>query len=1080
MMEAIFAGFVLLLAVQDKPAIPIPPEAEAVVIVVRAGKDKAGAGVDLVWDDRSSTRIPIKASDDDFVEDCYLQFPWGLRLYTRPNPRFYRFEKKEDRDRAVERWRSLPAASQHPVRIEVRRAAGGARVWLDGRFVQELAGKNRVTEVRLSSGEVRWTKEAAGRYLPIPLEDYARPGNWAGARVTPGAGETLLEGVPFKVASSAGSLQVAGLGRMSCPSDDLVSYYWRRCSLDGLPESCIISVPLDTYAFAHVLCAAEEDPLKVPAFTLRLTRYGGSRGDAMADTVVRLPGTGARTVGRVEAGGKTVPLWYVRVPLKSGMIQDLRCEDDSRRQGVRLGTWRSLDLEVMDPLGGVDEYDAFPPPMRHVPRDFSPRGPDTSSVHVFAITLEASPASLEVRTGAPAYAFYASDRPTLRAAVKGREAGEYEVDWDFADVEGKVAASGKKSLSLSGEDLEAAVEVPVDVPVGWYAARFRLRRPGGPDLVDYRGSFAMLPPDTRQAGFESPHGTWWFHWAHGGEPDIRRVGPVLQRAGLRHTVLPRELPESVTSEYKVTAWCVTWKEAKAKELEPWLREHEEHIRETLRLWPSLKSLMVLHEAGAYGAPFPPELWGEKPVAPLAAKDEESWKYRMDRLTAFARMAREKFPALRIQIGNAGDGCALVGEMLRRGWPAELYDDVAVEDLGQTFIPEKPVPGGMQSAWLLRQVARKFGHGHARVTAAYEWVGRRNTALGLGAQAEWYVRDALQARAYGFDKIALGTVFDAGNGYFHTIWGNGGLCFRYPYMQPKPSYVALATLTRVLDGARFERLAPTGSLSLYAPEFRRGDEWVYALWVPRGRREARLRFEGEADLRVTDLYGRERSSRGRDLDLGVSTGAQYVAAKARLSQVTAGKSSFPEDGDPAGAVVVDRMEDPGAWEFQDLKWLENAKGGNLPHRKQGKVEMRGVEDPEKGKCIELELKPEGALAWELMHEFASIRLKEPKGSPGTCRSVGVWVKGNSGWGDVLFEVLDASGKGRLLHNDWPGTTSINFDGWRLVRAKLPEGKNWAGPVKLKGLVVTFPRQALYVTEMAPVPDLRVRLKDACFP
>lgn len=91
----------------------------------------------------------------------------------------------------------------------------------------------------------------------------------------------------------------------------------------------------------------------------------------------------------------------------------------------------------------------------------------------------------------------------------------------------------------------------------------------------------------------------------------------------------------------------------------------------------------------------------------------------------------------------------------------------------------------------------------------------------------------------------------------------------------------------------------------------------------------------------------------------------------------------------------------------------------------------------------------------MREFAALRLKEPKGAPGSCWYGGVGVKGNLSWGDVLLEVLDSNGKGRLLQSDGDG------------------------PVKLRGPGVTLPRPALHATERAPGADRRVRLKDACF-
>ena len=52
--------------------------------------------------------------------------------------------------------------------------------------------------------------------------------------------------------------------------------------------------------------------------------------------------------------------------------------------------------------------------------------------------------------------------------------------------------------------------------------------------------------------------------------------------------------------------------------------------------------------------MPSELWAQKPP-PLNETDELAWKTRVEILTALARMVREKFPGMKTQFGNSGDG-----------------------------------------------------------------------------------------------------------------------------------------------------------------------------------------------------------------------------------------------------------------------------------------------------------------------------------------------------------------------------------------------------------------------------------------
>jgi len=1082
--------------------VPIPPEAGGLAIRCTTGCDPAGLSVALRTDGGNSTELAFRPRDISLrigaapdairsLSDACIELPWRARLFVRPNVEFYKDPRRRE---VLRKWGALPTASDHLLTIELRRGPAAWQAWIDGRFVQEFPVKGRPTkcDVRLPPGGsfngVSFAKPCDAKFLPLAIGCLARPGAMAAGTVTLAPGEAAADAVPLRAVAAAENIDVDSLGRVLCASDDLVSFYWRRGALDGLPESCIVSVPLDTYCAAYVLCAAEDDLAKTPAFTLRMTRYGNSRGDAMADTLVRLPekdskpDLNVRQVGTVTYGPpvarKTVPLWRIRVPLKPGLIQDLL--QDDRRKNNLFPTHRYLDIELMDPLAGVEENDAFPPSMRPTGRTYSPRGP-RSAVHVFAMTLEASPAGLTVRPNTPVSMFYASDNPELRATVDARQPGTYTVAWDFADVEGRIVATGKKSLTLSAEKPGDSVAVPVAVGNGWYATRFRLLDTAGCELVDYRGSMVMLPPDTRRAGFESPHGTWWFHWAHGGEPNIARVGPMLQRAGLRHTILPETLPETLTAPYGVTAWCVNWYRSKTTDatVVQKIAEHEEHIRKTLKLWPSVDKLLVWHESGASGAPFPSELWGEEPK-PLDEESAAAWKYRMEYVSLLAKMVREKFPKLKLQFGNDGSSLGIIAGLLRNKFPREYCDFFAVEDAGQTFITEKAVPGGLQSAWYLRQTARKLGYGDVPITACYEWIGRRDLALGFGPQAEWYARDALHARAYGFQTIAQGGVHDAGAGYFHTIWGGGGLCRRYPAMDPKPAYAAVATLTRVLDSARFQRALPTGSLTLYALEFRRDDQRIYAVWVPRGRREATLRFIAPAERTVIDLYGRESTSQGQELKLTASTAAQYIVTKTRLESVSAGRTWFPHDPPPKQMFIADRMDSLKTWIVEDEKdkRLERTTGENMPHRTKGRFEVREVHDAEKGDCLEVELKPEGQI-WEAMHEYVVLRPRQPVVAPGPYEHAGIWLKGNSGWGEVMWEIQDAKGAKWLSQHiwmDWPGHIAANFDGWNFLRLPLQAGDHWRSQIKITGLVITVPRKMLYLTEMVPVPELKVRLKE----
>ena len=77
-------------------------------------------------------------------------------------------------------------------------------------------------------------------------------------------------------------------------------------------------------------------------------------------------------------------------------------------------------------------------------------------------------------------------------------------------------------------------------------------------------------------------------------------------------------------------------------------------------------------------------------------------------------------------------------------------------------------------------------------------------------------------------------------------------------------------------------------------------------------------------------------------------------------------------------------------------------------------------------------------------YGQVVLKQPVVIPGKAQALGMWVKGNAGWGRFAHQLHDA--KGELwtsigTSNDWNcddpyGWSRVNFDGWRYLRFPLP--------------------------------------------
>jgi hypothetical protein len=1085
---------------------PFAPPAEVVTVRGRTGKSKA-------WTSSAYTSIGIEYLDRDgkpitgadgkartvfylSAKDHNKRFPdaqiachWPGAYYIRPN--VSRLDAATQKKLAAQ-WSALPAASEHEFRLEFHRAGEAFQVWFDGQFMDEIAAPPAIGGFRIalapgaSLSEVSAHHSTSDALLTLPIAEYSGALAIPDAQIVFDSKDNLpatfqkLDGAPASGVSLNGAGRLLGIG-----AGELQSLYWGRHASDNLPGQVMFSVPMATYDRAEVLCALEDDTSKPNTLTLRVTRYANSRGNAMADTIVTVPRTAAestphaRRVGSVSYGPagarRTAPLWLISVPIKNGLIQDL-LYDDTRR-GSHIATHKYLDVELQGGgRGNVEIADAFPPPLRAINRSRAVQSASCGAM-VFGVALHQSPAQMQVRSNPAAQAFYASDKPQFDATVEAAQAGEYSVRWEYADVDGKIAGSGTKSVKLDAGKT-STLSAPVAVGVGWYAARFRLSN-GNDELIDYRTSFVMLPPDTRRAGLESPFYGWTFGANHGSQPTLEEMGPLFKRLGMRRVELAGDMTEKESlPRYGFTDSTIPWTSkfygelyAGKTDLAGAIAQHEAFIRAQLEKAPSMDRMLVFHESGSTTGAFPTELIGITPP-PLKPDVAERMQFKINYLTALAKMVRAKFPQIKLQYGNDGNSLRLVGELLRAKLPREYIDTISSEDLGQTIAPERTMLGGTQDGFYLRELARKMDYGDVPVTACTEWIGRMTEKLGLCTQAEWKVRDGLLALAYGYDTISIAGLNDASDGYYYSIWANGGLTTRWPLLAPKPAYAAIATLTQVLDRAQYQRFVPTGSTVLYVQEFKRGDEWVYALWTPRGERELTLQFPDNTPRSLVDLYGRETAANGARVLLKANTAPQYLVSKTQLASVAAGASTFPQDKAkvPAKPQQVIAMESAASLAIVPDAGTARQGEGWARHLS-GPADLREVDDAEMGKCLEVELKPVGELRLGDV-EYVTLRFSQP--IPVTTQNAGIWIKGNGSWGEVDLTGARLPWKGNgNLDTRWRGDLTTNFDGWNFLA--FPGGKRPDKPMSLTGLRLTLPRETLVGPEMTAVPTLKIRLK-----
>ncbi len=1011
-----------------------------------------------------------------------------LNVYIRPRLRRYTtsYSYTDTYVDIIRDWDLLPKASEHPLKVEFRRTNKGYDCYLDSCYASSMTGSlQRVTFTltpAASIGKVfsQAYTYAPEKYLPLDIAALAMAKSCVAATNLMAAGFTTVNGVPMFVATGAGSADI-GLAREGQGNWALeVDEYLARSPFDGLLTEIHFTVPGGVpYTKAWVLCAVDPDAAKVPVLTTRLGYYveNGSGNNHMADTLTTLPresrpvglqmglgtpalpGTlvmipaegpppGIEEVGAVTTTNSNgerveVPLYLVEVPLKCGQIIDLAM------------TRAYLNFEFFGkPAENLEQLD----------NTSKPDPNSRSAVQIFGVTLEKSLVGLSFVQSQPGNVFHNSEVPETTAVLTSLAPTNGTLSWEVFDTEGRRAGNGSAAYSFSQTGQVQQVTIPLAMSeLGWYDLRVTVADGEGNPLVMHPASFALLGTDTRQAHYESPFGIWWFDGAHNTPTNLSFAGPIMFKAGIR---------------------CVAWTGQKEAALEAWSLFKDQFnmpfsfnnfgtnlareaatpgalttsvyanasvtVSNQLKNYPHTREVLVYHESGP-GNDIPLELIG---ITPTLTDTRIAYEKRYaDLLNIAGRFFRERYPQLKTVVGNNSGAQSCIAAILRHGGNPDYIDYIGVESPSQVFIPEKLQEWALQGNQIARDTARVLAGREIPGTGCYEFTYRCERDTTEQQQAEWYARDVLISLANGFTRIGPGILFDASAAYYNSLWGASGIMRRGPFGYPKRAYVAYAVITEVFDRVTLRRQVPTGSSTAYAVEFDRADtNHAAAFWTSRGNADFVVEFAGDTTVTMVDMYGRRRTqaTSGRLLTVAAGTSPAYTIADQTITGVTIGARSFPRDMARARvARVAAPLDQAGAITLESDNSLDTPKVFPLqiPIRQSGEFALRQVTDTERGACIELELLTNATPTLsKYITEYTTLRLNTPAPVSGTPVGMGVWVKGNSSWGRVMFEIEDAEGEvWRSVGTggwgcdilDWPGNIAFNFDGWTFVALPMTD-------------------------------------------
>lgn len=1062
--------------------------------------------------------IAIESTEKNDPKNKKVWYP-RQPFYVRPDPSSYAAMrsgayKADAREEMQKRWNQWPAASVRGVQVRLERHLSGLRVWMDDRFLAEIPfeGAASVSAAIPEGTPWRWSESRViasteNSLQPIPLGGYLHDGLDPKVKITTAsaAAETLAKFFPEALKDRA-----VDIGRAKWLQENLTPLtsreqygptYFSRRALDRTPENVILSVPNRDYRSVWLLCAPV--PGRKPVVSLRLSHFtdnfGGMAGvgDALADCVLSLEKRGGkwpercREVGKVQLENGTVaPLLIVEVPLNTGAIPDLVDAEEVRG---RRSTFH-LDLELTRELQIVRPYN------RSI-HALLPVG-SASGVQLLGLAMEQAP-RIRLKPEMTGGAYLPGEKNGWELEISKAPNGfRGKLEWVHRDIHGEV---GKDSLPLDLPAQQASLKVPLHWPLGngWHGFDFRVVDEMGRLVWNRTASLVQLPEDTRKAGLESPFGIWWFRSTHVGEDKISVVGPLLQRAGIRHISPQINFPAPDSAElgkYQLSLSMLP-KSLLMNGSPEQMKKRQMQAGVLMEAHPNVSWGMIFHEDSLRQAyRFPPEFIGQEPPA-LTSEQREEIAKKIEYARETAHYLRERHPGIRLMAGNGALNFAIA--LMQNGFPKDLVDAWGDETSGQAIRPETPPSITINTLFWLREYARKYGY-DVPVSTCYEW-GYRSTRPGdltWLEQAQFYTRDLLLALAYKALHINPALVHDVGNSYYYSRWGAVGLMTRYPLMEPKPSFAAYATLTRALDQAKFERVFPADSPTTCVMEFRHGNQWVYALWLPRGARSAQLRFDkGVAPLLQTDMMGKESTLQPESDTVSVELSGSpiYLRASQPLADIHSGPTRLDT---PAGQwSVAANFRNPEEWTLSTQPDTAFETSQFDCPRKLATFSLSAAKDPEKGDVSRLALKPDPQLPWPIIR-YAILQPKKPVTIPGTPEAIGIQVRGNSSWGRIFFQLKDAKGRtvvstgqpedGWAL-NDWEGRHFVDFDGWNTLRVQLPgwydngypkpQNGDWrfseettrlAYPLKLTGIIVEMREKVVRVDEVVNVPNLSIDL------
>lgn len=826
-------------------------------------------------------------------------------------------------------------------------------------------------------------------FVTVPLDAYA---NDLKGQYFPGK-QITVKNIPFSLIEKPGAdnLFLKSAGWSDWKTDITKSFIaeYDQKPKEKTSQRPILQIPVADYAAVWLLAASDNDQSLSQVVTFRIGAIRSSNRTTYHDFSATVPHSGEKTGAGVVATlpGKDGNLFLMRVPLGQAFAQDFKDE-------------LSLDVDVTKELRLAIRR---PDPNRF---NLRPLGLP-SGVRIYGMTFERSPVQMEVTSNESGHVFNEPQTPTFHVTLRNtsNSAVKCLLTGTATDYYGNVTTINVPELAI-GPHRYKTVKLPIKPgKLGYHDLTVELKK--GKEVVLRRDTaFALLPPDTRKFRDESPFGVWDFCGQHYTPDDPDVTGPLYVKAGLRYGMF--NYSNEIRRKYGVLqgqdlAINSRTKDVAKKVSEAKAKQNASPDAEPIKRW------MIFHEDAISGDHVTrvPDMFTGKPPCKLneaeQKKFEEMWKLAENG----AKAIRKEFPDAEIYFGNGNPH--LVEEFLRNKFPKELLGSRGNESMCGSRLPEtQPLDWISSNAglWMERQMLDRYGYKDTPLRQCYEIMYPNSNPgnLTLRTQSAYLIRHVMHSLVWGIPIIRFMGIVDVGNSYYFSNWGGLGLCQAMSDVRPKPAYVAIATMTSLLDGTKFTRVVPTNSPTVFAVEFQRRDkQLVTCLWTIRGKRELALSIPSAEPVVRTDLMGSTTtpSFTEKSVKVEISSEPVFLTTSAPIGEITSAPAVL--EGRPKDkSFVISPLNTMSEWSVEQEPSRELESYDFLCPRRKGDFTYKEIANFE-GEEKALEIKPKLPVAGSVYLPMYSV-LKHNKGVeiPGAPTEIGLMVNGNGGWGRVIFE------------------------------------------------------------------------------